>query len=55
MRMVEARYFRDYRHSYMILQCRQEGVDRSYQFKILTSDRIKEILKCSLRLSLIHI
>ena len=47
--MVEARYFRDYRHSYMILQCRQEGVDRSYQFKILTSDRIKEILKCSLR------
>ena len=47
--MVEARYFRDYRHSYMILQCRQEEVDRSYQFKILTSDRIKEILKCSLR------
>lgn len=47
--MVEARYFRDYRHSYMILQCRQEGLDRSYQYKILTSDKIKGILKCSLR------
>lgn len=47
--MVEARYFRDYRHSYMILQCRQEDVDRSYQYKILTSDKIKDILKCSLR------
>lgn len=47
--MVEAKYFRDYRHSYMILQCRQEEVDRSYQYKILTSDKIKEILKCSLR------
>lgn len=47
--MVEARYFRDYRHSYMILQCRQTGVDRSYQYKILTSDKVKEILKCSLR------
>lgn len=48
-KMVEARYFRDYRHSYMILQCRQTESDRSYQFKILTSDKIKEILKCSLR------
>lgn len=47
--MVEARYFRDYRHSYMILQSRQTGADRSYQYKILTSDKIKEILKCSLR------
>lgn len=47
--MIEARYFRDYRHSYMILQCRQEEADRSYQYRILTSDRIKEILKCSLR------
>ncbi len=47
--MVEAKYFRDYRHSYMILECRQEEVDRSYQYKILTSDKIKEILKCSLR------
>lgn len=47
--MIEARYFRDYRHSYMILQCRQEEADRSYQYRILTSDKIKEILKCSLR------
>lgn len=47
--MVEARYFRDYRHSYMILQCRQEELNKSYQYKILTSNKIKEILKCSLR------
>lgn len=47
--MIEARYFRDYKHSYMILQCRQEETDRSYQYKILTSDKIKEILRCSLR------
>lgn len=47
--MVEARYFRDYKHSYMILQCRQTETDRSYQYKILTTDKIKEILKCSLR------
>lgn len=47
--MVEAKYFRDYRHSYMILTCRQEGADRNYQYKILTSDKLKEILKCSLR------
>ena len=47
--MVEARYFRDYRHSYMIIQCRQEELNKSYQYKILTSNKIKEILKCSLR------
>lgn len=47
--MVDAKYFRDYKHSYMILQCRQEEADRNYQYKILTSDKIKEILKCSLR------
>lgn len=47
--MVDVRYFRDYKHSYMILQCRQTETDRSYQYKILTSDKIKEILKCSLR------
>ncbi len=47
--MVEAKYFRDYRHNYMILQCGQEAAVRSYQYKILTSDKIREILRCSVR------
>lgn len=47
--MLEAKYFRDYKHNYMILQCGQEAAARSYQYKILTSDKIREILKCSVR------
>lgn len=47
--MLEAKYYRDYRHNYMILQCGQEDASRSYQYKILTSGKIKEILKCSIR------
>lgn len=47
--MLEAKYYKDYRHNYMILQCRQREAARSYQFKILTSDKIKEILRCSVR------
>lgn len=47
--MLEAKYYRDYGHNYMILQCRQQETERSYQYKILTSGRIGEILSCSLR------
>lgn len=47
--MLEAKYFKDYKHNYMILQCGQEATARSYQYKILTSDKIKEILRCSVR------
>lgn len=47
--MLEAKYFKDYRHNYMILQCGQEAAVRSYQYKILTSDKIREILRCSVR------
>lgn len=47
--MMEAKYFRDYKHNYMILQCGQEEAVRSYQYKILTSDKIREILRCSVR------
>lgn len=47
--MIETKYYKDYRHNYMILQCRQEETSRSYQYKILTSGKIKEILKCSIR------
>ena len=34
--MLEAKYFKDYKHNYMILQCGQEASARSYQYKILT-------------------
>lgn len=47
--MIEAKYYRDYGHNYMILQCGQKEVVRSYQYKILTSGKIEEILKCSIR------
>ena len=47
--MLEAKYYRDYGHNYMILQCGQQEVVRSYQYKILTSGKIGEILRCSVR------
>lgn len=46
---MEAKYYRDYGHNYMILQCGQQEAVRSYQYKILTSGKIGEILKCSVR------
>ena len=47
--MIEPKYYRDYGHNYMILQCRQQETVRSYQYKILTSGKIEEILRCSVR------
>ncbi len=47
--MLEAKYYKDHRHNYMILQCEREEMVSSYQHKILTSDKIGEILRCSVR------
>lgn len=47
--MLEARYFKDYKHNYMILRCGQEQAEKSYQCRLLTSGRIEGILRCSLR------
>lgn len=47
--MFEARYFKDYKHNYMILQCGQEQAEKSYQYRLLTSGKIEGILRCSLR------
>ena len=47
--MLEAKYYRDYGHNYMILQCGQQETGNSYQYKILTSGKIEEILRCSMR------
>ncbi|MCM1121119.1 MAG: FHA domain-containing protein [Eubacterium sp.] len=47
--MIEAKYYKDHQHNYMILQCEKERMISSYQHKILTSDKIGEILRCSVR------
>lgn len=47
--MLEAKYYKDHRHNYMILRCGREESVSSYQHKILTSDKIGEILRCSVR------
>lgn len=46
--MLEAKYYKDYKHNYLILQSKQEE-SRNYQNKILESGKIQEILRCSVR------
>ncbi len=47
--MLEAKYYKDYRHNYMILQCNRKEAAGSYQHKILTSGKISDILQCYMR------
>lgn len=47
--MIEAKYYRDYRHSYMILPCKAAQPDKNYTCRLLTSNKLEEILYCSLR------
>jgi hypothetical protein len=47
--MIEAKYYRDYRHSYMILQCEEKPDNRNYQYKMLISGKLPELLACSVR------
>lgn len=47
--MLEAKYYRDYGHNYMILKCKQQEEVRNYQYRILTSGKISNILNCSVR------
>lgn len=47
--MLEAKFFRDYKHSYMILPCKNRQPEKSYQCRQLTSNKIEEILRCSMR------
>lgn len=47
--MLEVKYYRDYRRNYMILQCDRAGIQGSYQYRILTSGKIEDILRCSVR------
>lgn len=47
--MLEAKYFRDYKHNYMILPCRSGLPEKSYQCRQLTAGKIGELLCCSMR------
>ena len=47
--MLDAKFFRDYKHSYMILPCKSRQPEKSYQCRQLTSNKIEEILRCSMR------
>ncbi len=47
--MLEAKYYRDYGHNYMILQCMHRETADSYRYRVLASGRIREILPCSVR------
>lgn len=47
--MLEAKYYRDYGHNYMILKCRHQEEVRNYQYRILTSGKVSNILNCSVR------
>ena len=47
--MLEIKYHRDYGHNYVILQCGRQETTGSYQYKMLASGKVDELLKCSLR------
>lgn len=47
--MFEIKYYKDYGHNYMILEKRDIGERENYQMKMLTSNKIDGILKCSIR------
>ncbi len=47
--MLEVKFFRDYKHSYIILPCKSRQPEKSYQCRQLASNKIEGILRCSMR------
>lgn len=47
--MVEAKYFKDYKHNYLILKWKEPEAGDTYQSRMLASGKIERILKCSIR------
>lgn len=47
--MMEASYYRDYKHSYLILPCKTAQPGKNYICRLLISGKLEEILCCSLR------
>ncbi len=49
MKMVEAKYYKDYDHNYMILKSEDTSERGSYKYRMLTSNKIDGLIKCSVR------
>lgn len=47
--MIEAKYFKDYNHNYMILKCEDTGKGENYRRSMLSHNKIEGLLKCSVR------
>lgn len=47
--MIEAKYFKDYNHNYLILKCENTGEGERYQYHMLASNKMERVLKCSVR------
>lgn len=47
--MIEAKYFKDYKHNYLILKCINGEKGENYQYHMLASGKIERLLKCSVR------
>lgn len=46
---MEAKYFKDYKHNYLILKCKNSETGENYQYRMLASGKIERLLKCSVR------
>lgn len=47
--MFEAKYYKDYNHNYMILESEDTGEQETYQRRLLASNKIEGLLRCSVR------
>lgn len=47
--MLNVKYYKDYRHNYLILKCSEEKEADTYQRRMLTANPIKGLLKCQER------
>lgn len=46
---MEAKYFKDYKYNYLILKWEGTETEKSYQQKMLESNKMERLLKCSIR------
>lgn len=47
--MLEVKYFKDYKHNYMILKCGGADSGEGYRYSMLACNKIDGIIKCSVR------
>lgn len=47
--MIEAKYFKDYKHNYMILKCEEAKEGENYRRRMLAHNDIEGIVNCSVR------